>query len=131
LSDRDLSDQIDKASGEVLGSLRIRGRVLDRDHLLQVALGLNDRAAAEMGQGCYQLAEALCQRALDIFEKVAVPDDPRLAAILDNYAGLMECTARAKEAAPLRSLAAAIHARPEERFFAARSRGPDSRIQSK
>ena len=128
--DRDLQEQIEKAVGQVLHSLGIRARVLDRDHLVEIALRLNDRSALEKGQGHYRLAEALCRRALDIFEKTVDPDHPQLVGVLENYAGILRCAYRSQEAALLEARAAAIRAsRAEERFFRPLSPDPDSRIQ--
>jgi hypothetical protein len=133
LSDeRDLQQEVEKAVGQVLHSLRLQTRVLDRDHLLQIALRLNERVAREKDQGHYHLAEALCQRALDIFDKVAVPEHPQLVEVLENYADLLHCVGRAEEAAPLEARAGAIRAkRAEQGLFRSLSPQPDSRIQKK
>jgi Tetratricopeptide repeat len=128
--DRDLPEQIEKAVGQVLRSLGIRARVLDRDHLLKIALRLNDLSALEKGQRHYRLAEALCQRALDIFEKTAAPDHPQLVEVLENYSGILHGAGRSQEAALLEARAAAIRAnRPEGRFFRPLSPDPHSPIQ--
>jgi hypothetical protein len=133
VDERGLPDQIEKAVGQVLRSLGTGVRLLDRDHLLQMALRLNDVAAQEKDRGQYVLAKALCQRALDIFEKTVPPDHPQLADILQNYAGILRCIALAmsREAAHLEARAAAIAAncQPEERFFHSASPEPDARVR--
>jgi hypothetical protein len=128
--DRAVPGEIEQVVGQVLGSLGIRARVLDRDHLLKIALRLNERAAWEKDQGRYELAEALCQRALDIFDKIVVPDHPQLVPVLENYAGILHCACRSRESALLEARAAAIRAnRPEEKYRRPLSSNPDSRIQ--
>jgi tetratricopeptide (TPR) repeat protein len=128
--ERALPGQIEDAVGQVLRSLEIHARVLDRDHLLKIALRLNDRSALEKGEGRYQLAEALCLRALDIFDKTVVPDHPQLVPVLENYAGILHCAGRSREAALVQARAETIRAnRSEERFFRPVSSSPDSRIQ--
>jgi hypothetical protein len=121
----DLPSQLEEAVGQVLSSLGIRARVLDRDHLLRMARCLNARAALEKDQGKHQLAEALCQRALDILEKTAPPGHPLFVEVLENNADILH-----REAALLEARAAAIRAgKPEERISPFRSGGPDWRIQ--
>jgi hypothetical protein len=116
--------------GQVLRSLGIRARVLDRDHLLAMALRLNELAAQEKSQGRYPLAGALCERALDIFENTVAPDHPQLVEVLDNYADLLHCTGRPQEAALLEARAAAIRAgRAEKSFVLPLAPEPDPRIQ--
>jgi tetratricopeptide (TPR) repeat protein len=130
LDDPDLPEQIEKAVGQVLCSLGTRARVLDREHLLTVALRLNERAAGEKDQGRYQLAEALCQRALDVFAQIVDPDHPQLVEVLENNAGILRRLGRSQEADPLEARAATIRAsRKEERFFRPLSPEADSRIQ--
>src|SRR5262245_46232292 len=99
----DLPDQIERAVGEVMRSVGIRARVLDRDHLLTIARSLNERAVLEKDLGHYELAKALCQRALDIFEKTVASDHPQLVEILENYASILR-----QEAGLLEARAAAI-----------------------
>jgi hypothetical protein len=118
-----LHDQIEKVVGEVMHSVGIRARVLDRDHLLTIARSLNERAVREKDLGHYELAKALCQRALDIFDKTVADDHPQLADILENYASILQ-----QEAADLKARASAIRANlPDPRF--PRSPQPDTRIQ--
>ncbi len=123
--DRDLQEQTTEAVDRAIHSLDIRGRLLDRDHILQMAVGLNDQAAIEKGRGRFQLAEALIRKSLDIFEKIAVPDHPELIAILNNYADLLRRADREPETIPLEARAASIRAGwPEDGV-------PDTRIQRK
>jgi hypothetical protein len=128
--DGDLPEQVEKAVGQALRSLPFRGRVLDRDHLIAITLRLNELAALEKGHSRYRLAEALCQRALDIFEKTVADDDHRLAEVLENYASILHATGKSQEAGVLEARAAAIRAsRVEDRFFRPLGTDPDSRIQ--
>jgi hypothetical protein len=116
-----LRDQIEKAVGEVMHSVGIRARVLDRDHLLTIARSLSERAALERDLGHYELAKALCQLALDIFDKTVADDHPQLADILENYASILQ-----QEAADLKARASAIRANPPDGRFRPQ---PDTRIQ--
>jgi Tetratricopeptide repeat len=125
LDERNLQEQITEAVDRAMHSLDIRGRLLDRDHILQMAIRLNDQAVLEKDRGRYQLAEALIRKSLDIFEKIAVPDHPELVAILKNYADLLRRADREPEAIPLEARAASIRAGwPEDGVL-------DTRIQRK
>jgi hypothetical protein len=106
----DFQQQLEEAIHQALRSLTIRGRLLDRDHLMQMATCLNEQAALEKDRGRYQLAEALIQRSLDIFDKTVVPDHPQLVPVLRNYADLLHRAGRTPEAAHLEDRAAAIEA---------------------
>ncbi len=50
-----------------------------------------------MNQGRYRVAEALCGRALDIFEKTVAPDHPQLVEVLEEYAGILYCAGMLQE----------------------------------
>ena len=99
-----------------------------------MALRLNDASVREKGRGRLQLAKALCERALDIFEKTAVPDHPELAAVLLNYAEILRriCPSMSRDAALLENRAEAIRANhpPDERFFPSNPSTQDARIKS-
>jgi hypothetical protein len=118
-----LPAQIEKAVGEVMRSAGIRARVFDRDHLLTIAGRLNERSAREKDQGHYELARALCERALDIFNKTVADDHPQLADILENYASILR-----QEASLLEARASAIRGNAPDRKFG-HSPGPDTRIR--
>src|SRR6202023_2497463 len=45
-----LQDQIKEAVDRALRSLAFRGRVLDRDHLIQIAIRINEQAVIEKDQ---------------------------------------------------------------------------------
>jgi hypothetical protein len=120
-----LTKQIEEAVGQVLCSTGIGARVLDRDHLLLIARRLNERSAREKGLGQLILAEALCQRALDILETTVPPDHPQWVEVLDNGASILH-----QRAALLEARAGAIRAsKADERFFG--SREAVSRIEKR
>jgi hypothetical protein len=108
LDEGDLQQELESVVGQIMRSVGIRARVLGRDHLLKIALRVNEAAVREKDQGRPQLAEALCQRALDLFDKVATPDHPLRAQVLENYADLLHRVGRAQQAAFLESEASAI-----------------------
>jgi hypothetical protein len=127
LDEGDLQQELESVVGQIMRSVGIRARVLGRDHLLQIALRVNEAAAREKDQGRPQLAEALCQRALDLFDKVVTQDHPLRTKILENYADLLHRIGRAQEAASLESEAAAIrNNRTDEEVFNSLLPQPDS-----
>jgi hypothetical protein len=126
VNDQDeLQDLIAEAVNRAMHALNARGRLLDSDQIVQMALRINEEARHEKNWGRYQVAEALIQRALDIFDKIVVPDDPRLPDILDNYADLLRRVDREPDAISFEARAASIRALwpPDQ--------APDTRIKAR
>jgi hypothetical protein len=121
--DDNLREQVEFAAGEVLESLGVRARLLDRDHLIKLALRLNDRSIRERREGRLRLAEALCLRALGVLDNTVVPEHAAMAPVLENYAALLDADGRSSEATDVAARAAAIRARQTDTRIRA---APDS-----
>ena len=89
-----------KAEGLFEYSLRIRERVLGKEHLY-TAMSYNELARLYVGQGEYKKAEELYKRSLRISEKVLGEEDPYTAVSYGNLAGVYEKQGEYKKAEEL------------------------------
>lgn len=107
-----------KASGLILGTRRAAGTdqyseqspAMSRYHevLELAAKSLDGRLTGNKAAKGSPVAEALFQRALEIYERMLGPDDPELIIVLDNYAEFLRQQGRESEAEELESRARQI-----------------------
>jgi tetratricopeptide (TPR) repeat protein len=96
--------EAETAAAEALSRLASTGGSLDFDG----AAGLNDLATLAYAQGELDRAEQLFQRSREAYQALAAPDDPRLASVLYNLAGVWVERGKYEQAEPLYRTALAI-----------------------
>src|SRR5205823_935058 len=92
-----------------LAHLKIASQKANWDDYRDPAISLNNLALLYKGQGKYELAESLLERALSIHEQHFGPDHPNTATSLNNLAHLYENQKKYELAEPLFKRALSIH----------------------